>query len=595
MKVLNLSRQIALAAGISLLSFNHTAHAVAISENGLGQALIFPYYTVRDGFESLFNISNVSDETIAVKVRFRESHNSRDVLDFNLVLSPRDVWTGRLLDSANGPVLKSGDKSCTSPLMTSAGFTAQNVGYTGSFSDEGSTSIDRAREGYVEVIMMGRTNAPTNVRPTDIPGSTTDGNPLAYYAKHDGDTPRDCAKINSYFLAGSASGSTAAPLTTASVPNNFARGNAADIAAHGQLASGDPKAREYLAAPCLHAAAVLADPGNNTNPTIGDHDNNAYTQRCLNPLKGNFTLYKSTEGVAGGTDAVAIKNFAEFVTFLGVPTDDLVTAQQYPYFLEPSLASGNGLWSVDNLSNPAIPASPMGDPQNNLLTVLQRSAMINEWANNPTTGAGVDWVVSMPLKNFFVDIPLDTIDGTPNDDSFVDDNFQAAVNSARGYNMAITTTDQGGVLAGIIGPNQPGGGTAGVVTPALGTILGAPNVPAFNTVFQGTSPVTIAYKIYDREEKREIINNTTVSPAPPGTVESLKYEVNVLTFDSTENLKSKVASNVNIPNTLNTPNGMVSADIRTGKVPAIGFAWKTRNFGDSSKNFSQILPHGFED
>lgn len=45
-----------------------------------------------------FRIFNNSDNAVAVKVRFREAENSRDVLDFIVVLSPDDAWSGWIDD-----------------------------------------------------------------------------------------------------------------------------------------------------------------------------------------------------------------------------------------------------------------------------------------------------------------------------------------------------------------------------------------------------------------------------------------------------------------------------------------------------------------
>ena len=41
----------------------------------------------------------MTDQVKAIKVRFREAQNSAEVLDFNLYLSPFDVWTAKITDS----------------------------------------------------------------------------------------------------------------------------------------------------------------------------------------------------------------------------------------------------------------------------------------------------------------------------------------------------------------------------------------------------------------------------------------------------------------------------------------------------------------
>ena len=88
-----------------------------VSNNSMGQVLIYPYYTVRGGKETIFNIFNTSDRTIAAKVRFHESHNSRDVLDFNVVLSPFDKWSGTISAGAGNALFKTRDNSCTIPQI----------------------------------------------------------------------------------------------------------------------------------------------------------------------------------------------------------------------------------------------------------------------------------------------------------------------------------------------------------------------------------------------------------------------------------------------------------------------------------------------
>ena len=87
----------ALPAAIALagsLGFAAAANAVNVNHDGLGEALLYSYYTTEDGNDTLVNITNTTGYVKAVKVRFVESMNSQEVLDFNLYLSPYDVWTG---------------------------------------------------------------------------------------------------------------------------------------------------------------------------------------------------------------------------------------------------------------------------------------------------------------------------------------------------------------------------------------------------------------------------------------------------------------------------------------------------------------------
>ncbi len=160
-------------AGIGALGATGAAQAVNVNPDGLGQVLIYPYYTVRDyvagaAYNSLLSVVNSTASAKAVKVRFLEGKNSREVLDFNLYLSAKDVWTVAILPSGVGAGIATFDKSCTTPKVSSDPTNPSlfvNFAFTGSAADGADTSLDRTREGYVEIIEMG------NI----VGGSTTEG------------------------------------------------------------------------------------------------------------------------------------------------------------------------------------------------------------------------------------------------------------------------------------------------------------------------------------------------------------------------------------------------------------------------------------
>jgi len=134
------------------------AHAVYVDNNGLGQALIYPYYTVQGGHNTYVSVVNTTSSAKVVKVRFREGKNSREVLDFNLYLSPNDVWTGAVIPSTvtAGARLITADASCTNPRIPADGIDFRNYAYL--LAADGSaagTGLDRTREGYLEMIEMG--------------------------------------------------------------------------------------------------------------------------------------------------------------------------------------------------------------------------------------------------------------------------------------------------------------------------------------------------------------------------------------------------------------------------------------------------------
>ena len=141
----------AVAGSTALLAAS--AGAVNVNPDGLGEVLIYPYYTVRNANNTLISVVNTTTSAKVVKVRFVEGKNSQEVLDFNLWLSPFDVWTGAVVTAGDGAGLVSNDASCTNPAVnTGSVIPFRNVAYQ--FDRPELTGLDRTREGYVEMIEM---------------------------------------------------------------------------------------------------------------------------------------------------------------------------------------------------------------------------------------------------------------------------------------------------------------------------------------------------------------------------------------------------------------------------------------------------------
>jgi hypothetical protein len=169
----------AAVAGLGALTAAGMAQAVNVNPDGLGQVLIYPYYTVRStasgaAYNSLLSVVNSTASAKAVKVRFLEGNNSREVLDFNLFLSAHDVWVAAVIPTANGAGVFTPDNSCTVPAVSKDPANPTpfvNFAYTGSSNaDGGDTSLDRTREGYVEIIEMADivTGTPTYTTVTHV-------------------------------------------------------------------------------------------------------------------------------------------------------------------------------------------------------------------------------------------------------------------------------------------------------------------------------------------------------------------------------------------------------------------------------------------
>lgn len=141
-----------------------TAEAVYRNPDNTGQVLIYPYYTVQAGFTTYVTVVNTTSRAKAAKIRFREGKTSAEVEDHNIFLSPNDVYVAVISASganATDParISAAGDLSCTIPAFGAAGFfDFRNYAYltnaVGDHLPQADTSLDRTREGYIEVFEM---------------------------------------------------------------------------------------------------------------------------------------------------------------------------------------------------------------------------------------------------------------------------------------------------------------------------------------------------------------------------------------------------------------------------------------------------------
>jgi hypothetical protein len=165
--VISRTRRLAVALAAA---FSADAGAVYLDPDGLGQALIYPYYTVRsqgtNAFNTYLSVVNTTGDVKVVRVRLREGRNGREALNFNLYLDAYDMWTGALVPGDDGgAALLSTDISCTNPAMTVVTpatqttmgvnkFVLGNAAFSGASADGRGGELDRVREGYVEMIEM---------------------------------------------------------------------------------------------------------------------------------------------------------------------------------------------------------------------------------------------------------------------------------------------------------------------------------------------------------------------------------------------------------------------------------------------------------
>ena len=149
------------------------SNAVNVNPDGLGQVLLYPYYSARGGNDTLISIVNTTERGKAVKIRFIEALNSREVLDFNIYMSAYDVWAAAITEDEDtgGARISFTDTTCTAPYLLETTGGSQEF-LTGAFNmDGGPTGYDRTKSGYVEVIEMGELTGAAAVAAEHINGT----------------------------------------------------------------------------------------------------------------------------------------------------------------------------------------------------------------------------------------------------------------------------------------------------------------------------------------------------------------------------------------------------------------------------------------
>ena len=406
----------AVLAGLGALGAAGTANAVHINPDGLGQVVIYPYYTVRSNNVTAMSIINTTSLTKIVKVRFLEGKNSREVLDFNLFLSPQDMWTGVVLPTAAGAKLETGDNSCVTPSdlfgnaaggIRTDGTLALNEfkNYTYIAPTPDSTSfvtLDRTREGYMEVIEMGIV---TNTVLTGYIKHAAIGTPTA-------DMPNNCAALDAY------DGSSAVAPTTAGAVGRFP----------------------------LH----LTSPGGG--------------------LTGRASLINSDNGTNYTYDITALDGWwAPLIagTPAYFPAGDL----------NPNISLTTGISTTSNVFITGTAAGPGGVPaavpagvvtstwatsRDAVSAVFMRNTVINEFVTDAGTLSKTDWVITMPTKKNHIAVGA----GTPLRP--FSNNFSTTTNGAcDAYSLGIWNREEGTLTAapGVLlpSPTPPAQTAAGQV------------------------------------------------------------------------------------------------------------------------------------
>lgn len=340
----------AVVAGLAgVAGIANISNAVNLNPDGIGQVLVYPYYTVQGGNDTLISVVNTTNTGKAVKVRFLEGRNSREVLDFNLYLSEFDVWTAGVFSlAADGPGnLTTADNSCTVPGIKSSIAVSlptlangqryvpfRNFAYVGSVTgvdDAGPNALSRTREGYIEMIEMG----------TLVEGSDSD-----ISATHVNNVPISCPDLEAAWAPG---GYWAANSNTDMLPpsGGIYGGGAIVNVANGTYINYNADALERYSVVRQHT-----NPGN-ILPNLATGSN------CT---------------VAGGCPNIAGT----------IPLDGME-----------SIVFDNGTLIVSNWSST--------NRVDAVSAVFAYDNLINEYTVETGLGARSEWVVTFPTKRFYVD------------------------------------------------------------------------------------------------------------------------------------------------------------------------------------------------
>lgn len=141
-----------------------TCGAVRLDPDGMGQVLLYPYYTVRHGNQTVYTVTNHTDRHKVLQVQMSEGRNGRNVIGFNVLLAPYDSWSATTFsfsDADDEAFLLPGDASCTYPRFDAFTFSdgrgyaqLRPWSYTGTRRDAGPGTYDRTREGYIKIFEL---------------------------------------------------------------------------------------------------------------------------------------------------------------------------------------------------------------------------------------------------------------------------------------------------------------------------------------------------------------------------------------------------------------------------------------------------------
>ena len=358
-----------------------TADSLMVNNAGVGHMLIVPYFTTQGKNTTMINIVNTDTIGKVVKVRFRGAANSDDLLDFQVFLSPKDVWTVSLAQNASGITqLTTSDNSCTKPNRAALNAAPFSTLRLDPVMTNPSKQANGTREGYVEIFNVADitpgsalATAITHVQPAGVaPGcSLTDATGSAAWTALD--------TLNSTFtFAGATAKGLSAPTT--GLMANWTIVDTTDAATWSGTATAIQAVSS--AAPNSRATGnIIYWPQTNELLTAAD-------------LLGGFSSDPIMVNAVSGTGAI---NLAWY-------TLDL------PDFSTPYIRQSSAVPVVNT------PVSTNTQADWLMWAISSTSATGEFWTEKEGFGAANDWVFSMPTRRYAVayDYAAGVIRTTPN-------------------------------------------------------------------------------------------------------------------------------------------------------------------------------------
>jgi hypothetical protein len=504
------------------------------SAQAAGDILLVPYFSAQGANATLLSITNT--DTVngkAVKVRFRGAANSDDLFDFQVFLSPTDVWTANISKGADGrAVLTTTDASCTKPAASVLNATPfQTSRLDPALSAD--AKANGTREGYVEIINMADIpkNATTGsgVAGMLVTSATDATNPLFTAIKHVKSVAPCSGTAFTALDAAAALGGGATPATT-----------------YGMTPGTGGLSANWTIVNTVNAAAF----GGAATDPIG-----LYESLYSSDSTGKRVIYAPQ--ISAGVPDIA--NWSADPLFLAGNQTSVNDATNL------TLKAGTGsavvtpgMYDLPDLSTPLYSENTPAQQAygiTSFLTAMAGTTIRNEFAVESAINGSTDWVFSMPTRRYHVAMAYNKI---------------SATDDGRRWNREL---------------NKEAVGDAAAVTSVFGR-AGTAVVNGLICVTAGT--VTP----YDREENTPTASTAVVvSPSTVGGAARLCGETAVLSFNNgtgtTKALEASVAvTAIDV--------GYAAGWATVGNTyPVIGGAFQRAAFGAQGFGVYRANPMGF--